>query len=122
MRKATVAVLLGLIVAAAGAAAWEFQYNDAAMKVAFYSNSLGDPAPVSRKDTKAAFQVEAEAAKTMFDALPKNQKDPCGAQPDTEYRASVNGLLVCTKASKEAPVCSFGVDVNRGKLVAGSIC
>ena len=90
--------------------------------VLMYSGSLGELQPSQNGPLKMAFTLEGEAAQKVFLEL-KESADPCGAQPDTRYRASSDGLLVCTSNAAGKQVrCTFGLDVRNAKLIEGSIC
>lgn len=115
------ALLIGCFVAistqAAGPAPKPLKGN-----VLMYSGSLGELQPPQSGPLKMAFTLEGEAAQKVFLEL-KESADPCGAQPDTRYRASNDGLLVCTSNAAGKQVrCTFGLDVRNAKLIEGSIC
>lgn len=102
---------------------WDGSYATFKGRYLIYSGDLGEQQPPTRSDRKTAFMVEGVLAKELFDAIGPDLKDACGAMSGLRVRQK--GSVDCTfdKAHPAAPyTCHFGLDLQTGKSIPGSIC
>lgn len=85
-----------------------------------YSLGLGDPAPVKPNDSKIAFAVSGQAARTMFDAMAPDVHDVCTEGSGVRVRTKEN--VSCQREKDGSYHCSFGFDLRTGKSIGGSVC
>lgn len=85
-----------------------------------YGGSIGDSTPPTEKDRKLSLMVTGPLAKDLFDHLGPDLKEACGAGPDQRERNK--GDLTCLWVKGEGYSCYFGLDVNTGKSMSGTVC
>ena len=102
---------------------WDGSYKSFKGRYLVYSGDLGEQQPPTRGDRKAAFMVQGEVAKDLFESIAPDLKDACGTLSGLRVRQK--GHLDCTydKGRPASPyTCHFGLDLRTGKSTAGSIC
>jgi len=88
-----------------------------------YSGELGEEAAPTPSDRKAAFMLNGDVARNLFESIGPDLKDACGTSSGMRLRQK--GDLDCTydKGAKSSPyVCHFGINLRNGKSMNGSIC
>jgi hypothetical protein len=109
--------------AAYAAKPWDGSYTAFRGEYLIYSGSLGDEAAPTPADRKAAFMVQGDAARQLFDAIGPDQKDACGTGSGLRIRQKGDLDCVYDKSDKASPyACHFGIDLRTGKSTYGSIC
>jgi hypothetical protein len=120
------AVILGasaLFSLAYAAKPWDGTYTAFKGEYLIYSGDLGEEAAPIPTDRKAAFMLQGEVARNLFESIGPDLKDACGVSSGMRVRQK--GDLDCTylKDSKTSPyVCHFGINLRTGKSTYGSIC
>lgn len=102
---------------------WDGTYSAFKGEYLIYAGALGEEAPPSTADRKAAFALHGEVARSLFESIGPDLKNGCGASSGIRLRQK--GDLDCTydKGDNPAPyVCHFGIDLRTGKSMYGSIC
>ena len=125
MKKLSLAILgvFALFSLAYAAKPWDGTYKALSGKYLIYSGDLGEEAAPTPADRKAAFMLQGEAARSLFDSIGPDLKDACGTSSGMRIRQK--GDLDCTydKDDRAAPyVCHIGIDLRTGKSMHGSIC
>lgn len=102
---------------------WNGDYAAFKGEYLIYSGDLGEEAAPTTIDRKAAFMLQGDVAKNLFETIGPDLKDACGAT--SEMRIRQKGDLDCTydKGAKSSHyVCHFGINLRTGKSMYGSIC
>jgi len=102
---------------------WDGTYAAFKGEYLIYSGNLGEEAAPTTADRKAAFMLQGEVARNLFESIGPDLKDACGTSSGTRVRQK--GDLDCTydKGTKSSPyVCHFGINLRTGKSTYGSIC
>lgn len=122
--KALAYALLALLPMSLGAAAgdWEFAYRPASIGYALYGNTLGDPGPPSKADTKVAFEVRGQVARDIFEAIGPDKVDSCVQEAGARFRSRDEQKIACIRNNEGKYACYFGFDLKSGKSIGGSIC
>jgi len=123
-------ILSGVILSAAAlfslayaAKPWDGTYTAFKGEYLIYSGDLGEEAAPTPTDRKAAFMLQGEVARNLFESIGPDLKDACGNSSGMRMRQK--GDLDCTyeKDSKPSPyVCHIGINLRTGKSMYGSIC
>jgi len=123
-------ILSGLILGATtlfslayAAKPWDGTYTAFKGEYLIYSGDLGEEAAPIPTDRKAAFMLQGEVARNLFESIGPDLKDACGTSSGVRMRQK--GDLDCTyeKDSKSSPyICHIGIDLRTGKSMYGSIC
>jgi hypothetical protein len=127
MRKliliSTVAASLFSLAYAAAERPWDGAYKSFKGNYLVYSGDLGEEQAPTRADRKAAFMVQGDVAKELFESIGPDLKDACGTMSGLRVRQK--GHVDCTY-DKDQPglpyTCHFGFDLRTGKSTNGSIC
>ncbi|WP_230027386.1 hypothetical protein [Massilia sp. Bi118] len=125
MKKLALAVLAAMAVFSLAYAAkpWDGSYAAFRGEYLIYSGDLGEEAAPTSSDRKAAFMLQGDVAKNLFESIGPDLKDACGTSSGMRLRQK--GDLDCTydKGAKSSPyVCHFGINLRTGKSTYGSIC
>jgi hypothetical protein len=102
---------------------WDGSYSALSGRYLIYSGDLGEEGAPTPTDRKAAFAIEGETAKALFESIGPDLKDACGVA--SGFRVRGRGDLDCAynKDDRRSPyVCHFGIDLQTGKSMYGSIC
>jgi hypothetical protein len=102
---------------------WDGTYTVFKGEYLIYSGDLGEEAAPTHVDRKAAFMLQGEVARNLFESIGPDLKDACGTSSGMRMRQK--GDLDCTydKSSRSSPyVCHFGINLRTGKSTYGSIC
>lgn len=105
------------------AQAWDGNFAAFKGEYLIYSGDLGEEAAPTPSDRKAAFLLQGEVARNLFESIGPDLKDACGTSSGMRVRQK--GDLDCTydKNSRSSPyVCHFGINLRTGKSMYGSIC
>jgi hypothetical protein len=125
IKKRSCSLLAAMTVVSLAYAAkpWDGSYATFKGEYLIYSGDLGDEAAPTSSDRKTAFMLEGDVAKNLFESIGPDLKDACGTSSGTRLRQK--GNLDCTyyKGAKSSPyVCHFGINLQTGKGINGSIC
>jgi hypothetical protein len=102
---------------------WDGSYAAFKGEYLIYSGDLGEEAAPIPGDRKAAFMVQGDVARNLFESIGPDLKDACGTSSGMRMRQK--GDLDCTydRISVSSPyVCHFGINLRTGKSMHGSIC
>jgi hypothetical protein len=83
--------------------------------------TMVDPPPEERRDTHAAFVLEGDAARALYDALPvKPVEDAC--LDDGSLSKQLGNLRCVRLAHAGGYECDFAIDLRTQTLAAGRAC
>lgn len=120
------AIILGtfaLLSLAGAAKTWDGAYSAFRGEYLIYSGSLGETAAPTAIDRKAAFVLNGEAARKLFESIGPDLKDACGTSSGLRIRQKGDLDCIYDKDDRTSPyVCHFGIDLQTGKSIHGSIC
>lgn len=125
MKKLPVVILgtFALFSFAYAAKPWDGTYSAFGGSYLIYSGSLGETAAPTPSDRKAAFALEGEAARRLFESIGPDLKDACGTASRMRVRQKGDLDRVYDKDDRASPyLCHFGIDLRTGKSMHGSIC
>lgn len=125
MKKSFVAFacVYAMISIAYAAKPWDGSYSNLGGKYLIYSGKLGEESAPTSSDRKAAFAIHGLAAKSLFESIGPDLKNACGTSSGMRMRQ--RGDLDCAydKTDRTSPyVCHFGINLQTGKSMIGSIC
>jgi len=123
--KALVVVSTALIslVAAAAQGPWDGNYVPYKVHYLLYSGSLSEARPPTRVDQRLSIAIRGQLAKEMFESIGPDLKLSCGTTIGMRQRT--RGDVDCSydKDDVDSPyTCHFGLDLRKGKSIAGAIC
>jgi len=102
---------------------WDGNYTPYAVHYLLYSGSLSEAQPPTRADQRLSVAIRGQLAKEMFESIGPDLKLSCGTTLGMRQRT--RGDIDCSydKDDTESPyTCHFGLDLRRGKSIAGAIC
>jgi hypothetical protein len=102
---------------------WDGRYSPAAIHYLVYSNDLDEAKAPTPSDQRVSIAITGELAKQMFEAIGPDLKVGCGTTLDMRQRQ--RGDLDCSwdKDQPGSPyTCHLGIDLRKGKSIAGSTC
>jgi len=102
---------------------WDGSYMPYRMHYLVYSGTLGEAQPPTRTEQKLSFAIQGPLAKQMFDAIGPDLKLSCGTTQGMRQRT--RGDVDCSydKEDTQSPyTCHFGLELRKGKSIAGAIC
>jgi hypothetical protein len=117
------ATALVSLVALATQKPWDGNYTPYTMHYLMYSGTLGEAQPPTRTEQRLSFAVQGQLAKEMFDSIGPDLKLSCGTTLGMRQRT--RGDVDCSydKGDAASPyTCHFGLDLRKGKSIAGAIC
>jgi hypothetical protein len=122
---AVIAALTAVVslVAFAAQKPWDGTYTSYSMHYLLYSGTLGEAQPPTRTDQRLSFAIQGQLAKQMFDSIGPDLKLSCGTTLGMRQRT--RGDVDCSydKDDAQSPyTCHFGLDLRKGKSIAGAIC
>lgn len=86
-----------------------------------YGGTLSEMTPPTQKDRKVSFMFTGQLAKDLFDQIgPDAREETCSSA--TDYRERRRGDLDCVYTKKDGYTCYFGLVVQTGKSMSGTIC
>jgi len=123
-------ILSGLILGATAlfslayaAKPWDGTYKAFKGEYLIYSGDLGEEAAPIPTDRKAAFMLQGEVARNLFESIGPDLKDACGTSSGMRMRQKGDLDCIYEKGSKSSPyICHIGIDLRTGKSMYGSIC
>lgn len=102
---------------------WDGTYIPATIHYLIYSNDLDEAQPPTPKDQRLSVAVTGELAKQIFDSIGPDLKLACGTTLGMRQRQ--RGDVDCSY-DKDQPAspytCHFGIDLRKGKSIAGATC
>jgi hypothetical protein len=117
------ATALVSLVAFAAQKPWDGSYTPYSVHYLMYSGTLGEAQPPTRTEQRLSFAIRGQLAKQMFDSIGPDLKLSCGTTLGIRQRT--RGDVDCSydKDDAESPyTCHFGLDLRKGKSIAGAIC
>lgn len=117
------AIALVSLVAFAAQKPWDGNYSPYAMHYLMYSGTISEAQPPTRTDQRLSFAIRGQLAKEMFDSIGPDLKLACGTTLGMRQRE--RGDVDCSydKDDVESPyTCHFGLDLRKGKSIAGATC
>jgi hypothetical protein len=114
---------LASLVAVAAQKPWDGNYTPYSMHYLMYSGTLGEARPPTRTEQRLSFAIRGPLAKEMFDSIGPDLKLSCGTTLGMRQRT--RGDLDCSYDNDDAEspyTCHFGLDLRKGKSIAGAIC
>ena len=117
------ATALVSLVAYAAQKPWDGSYTPYSMHYLMYSGTLSEVQPPTRTEQRLSFAVQGQLAKDMFDSIGPDLKLSCGTTLGMRQRT--RGDLDCSYDKDDAAspyTCHFGLDLRKGKSIAGAIC
>jgi hypothetical protein len=102
---------------------WDGSYTPYSMHYLLYSGTLGEAQPPTRTEQRLSFAIQGPLAKQMFDSIGPDLKLSCGTTLGMRQRT--RGDVDCSydKDYAASPyTCHFGLDLRKGKSIAGAIC
>lgn len=114
--------MLCSLVALAASKPWDGTYAPYTVHYLMYSGQLGDSQPPKRTERRLSFAIQGQLAKEMFDAIGPDLKLACGTTLGMRQRE--RGDVDCSydKDEKDPYTCHFGIDLLKGKSMAGATC
>ena len=114
-------VFLGLALGMAARASWQDNKTDPLHGgYIMYGGDLGDWTAPKTGDAKVNLELDGALAKRMFESMGgRAEKKSCGEDGD---RARLAGDIACIREKSGATHCHVGLDLMKGKSVAGLIC
>lgn len=103
--------------------AWDGSYAASTIHYLIYSNDLDEAKAPTPGDQRLSVAITGELAKQMFDAIGPDLKEACGTTLGMRQRQ--RGDVDCSfdKDPRGSPyTCHFGIDLRKGKSIAGSRC
>ena len=97
-------------------------YTPYSMHYLMYSGTLGEAQPPTRTEQRLSFAVQGQLAKEMFDSIGPDLKLSCGTTLGMRQRT--RGDVDCSYDKDDAAspyTCHFGLDLRKGKSIAGAI-
>jgi len=107
---------------AADSADWQLEFKPISGVYGIYGGGIGDPIAPSRRDANIAFEITGEMAKSMFETMGPDVKDPCTERDGTRVRSKDHDKLRCQLTKDGEYTCSFGFNLKTGKSIGGSVC
>jgi hypothetical protein len=117
-----IAALVSLV-AFAAQKPWDGSYMPYSVHYLMYSGTLGEAQAPTRTEQRLSFAIRGQLAKQMFDSIGPDLKLSCGTTLGMRQRT--RGDVDCSydKDDAESPyTCHFGLDLRKGKSIAGAIC
>jgi hypothetical protein len=111
-----------LVIVSQGLASWRDSKADPLQGgYILYGGDLGDWYAPKPGDAKVNVEMQGALAKQMFDLMGARaeKKDTCN---ENATRTRVAGDIVCIRVRSGATHCHFGLDLTKGRTVAGLIC
>jgi hypothetical protein len=103
--------------------AWDGTYSPSTIHYLLYSNDLDEAQAPTRADQRLAVAVTGDLARQMFDSIGPDLKVACGTTLGMRQRQ--RGDVDCSY-DKDQPAspytCHFGIDLRKGKSIAGATC
>jgi hypothetical protein len=103
--------------------AWDGTYTPSTIHYLIYSNDLDEAQAPTRTDQRLSVAVTGELAKQIFDSIGPDLKLACGTTLGMRQRQ--RGDVDCSY-DKDQPAspytCHFGIDLRKGKSIAGATC
>ncbi|GAB3445322.1 hypothetical protein GCM10027320_37720 [Massilia solisilvae] len=103
--------------------AWDGTYTSSTFHYLIYSNDLDEAQPPTASDQRLSVAVTGELAKQIFESIGPDLKLACGTTLGMRQRQ--RGDVDCSydKEQHTSPyTCHFGIDLRRGKSIAGATC
>lgn len=98
-------------------------YTTSVIHYLIYSNDLDEAQPPTSTDQRLAVAVGGDLAKQVFDSIGPDLKLACGTTLGMRQRQ--RGDVDCSY-DKDQPAspysCHFGIDLRKGKSIAGATC
>lgn len=119
----TGATVLFSLVAMATSEPWDATYASYPMHYLMYSGELGDSKPPTKTEQRLSIAVQGQLAKDIFDAIGPDLKLACGTTLGMRQRK--RGDVSCSFDKDQAKLpytCHFGIDLRKGKSIAGATC
>jgi hypothetical protein len=114
---------VAMVTLAYAAKSWDGSYAAFRGEYLIYSGSLGEEAAPTPADRKAAFMVQGDVARHLFESIGPDQTNACGSSSSVHIRQRGDLDCVYDMANKRTPyTCHFGIDLRTGKSMYGSIC
>jgi hypothetical protein len=116
------ATMLCSLAAVAASKQWDASYAPYTVHYLMYSGELGDSKPPTRTQQRLSFAIQGQLAKEMFDSIGPDLKLGCGTTLGMRQRE--RGDVDCSydKDEKDPYTCHFGIDLRKGKSMAGATC
>jgi hypothetical protein len=117
------ATALVSLVAIAAQRPWDGNYSPYPVHYLMYSGTLSEAHPPTRTEQRLSFAVRGQLAKEIFDSIGPDLKLACGTTLGMRQRE--RGDVDCSydKDDTESPyTCHFGLDLRKGKSIAGATC
>jgi len=111
------------LVAYAAQKTWDGSYASYTIHYLMYSGSISEEQAPTRSDQRLSFAVRGQLAKEMFDSIGPDLKLACGTTLGMRQRA--RGDVDCSYDKDDAAspyTCHFGIDLRKGKSIAGATC
>lgn len=102
---------------------WDGNYAPSTIRYLIYSNDLDEAQAPRRADQRLAVAITGDLARQMFEAIGPDLKEACGTTLGMRQRQ--RGDVDCSydKDQPKSPyTCHFGIDLRKGKSIAGSTC
>jgi hypothetical protein len=102
---------------------WDGTYTATTVHYLIYSNDLDEAQAPTRADQRLSVAVTGELAKQIFDSIGPDLKLACGTTLGMRQRQ--RGDVDCSydKDQPSSPyTCHFGIDLRKGKSIAGATC
>lgn len=121
-----------ILIAAAAAASlayagtkkvWDGRFAPSTIHYLIYSQDLDEAQAPTAADQRISVAITGDLAKQMFDAIGPDLKEACGTTLGMRQRQ--RGDVDCSydKEQRGSPyTCHFGIDLRKGKSIAGSTC
>jgi hypothetical protein len=103
--------------------AWDGTYTESTFHYLVYSNDLDEAQAPTRTDQRISVAVSGELAKQIFESIGPDLKLACGTSLGMRQRQ--RGDVDCSydKDQSASPyTCHFGLDLRKGKSIAGATC
>lgn len=102
---------------------WNGNYTSYTMHYLMYSGTISEARPPTRTEQRLSFAIRGPLAKEMFDSIGPDLKLACGTTLGMRQRE--RGDVDCSydKDDADSPyTCHFGLDLRKGKSIAGATC
>jgi hypothetical protein len=102
---------------------WDGKYAPSTIHYLIYSNDLDEAKAPTPGDQRLSVAITGDLAKQMFDAIGPDLKEACGTTLGMRQRQ--RGDVDCSfdKDQRGSPyTCHFGIDLRKGRSIAGSTC
>lgn len=102
---------------------WDGTYTPSTIHYLIYSSDLDEAQPPTVNDQRLSVAITGELAQQLFDSIGPDLRLACGTTLGMRQRQ--RGDVDCSydKDQRSSPyTCHFGIDLRKGKSIAGATC